>query len=724
MKHYLLAAIALLAAVATAEARGIVPQPLSETVHTNAFVVVPSTTLVCNEASLQPLVGYVGEYINLRVAEKAPSQNYISIGIDTTLAEEEYRLIVTHEAVRIEGGGYGGAFNGVQTLFQLLPSAIYTKQMRLPAVVRGCDVQDKPKFRYRGFMLDVARTFMEKENVLRYIDYIAYHKINKLHWHLTDNQGWRIEIKSHPDLARVGGYRGVNTPLRASLGKYDETYGGYYTQEDIREVVAYATVRNVEIIPEIDLPGHSEALMRIYPEMLCRYENKYVAVNGGYDARNVVCATREQNYVILEDIIKEVCALFPSRHFHVGGDEVKMSQWWQCPDCSAWLRKRGYTDGYKLEDMFISRIQAILAKYGKSPSVWNEAAFGGGLSKEALVCGWKSAKVCKQVMAKGYRTIFMPQEFFYLDMSQGRGEKGAIWAGPFDARKTYSFDFAAEGFSPEEVARVEGFEAPYWSEVFLSQGGDKSIDFIEQMTFPRLCALAEQGWGKYGGEWEEFHTRLYTRHYDRMTDMGINYRITPPTVDYKDGRLVVNAVDNGTIYYREEFSTEVHRYRGPIATPHPGKYVVWSEYRGIRSPEVAHESQYATIRPRVTLTSSIPAVPGEGYDRVAEYYSKMTTTRTCYEGDWFLFEFEEPVDCRAMVLYTGNMASPTRMFIKGYIELSEDGKSFYRAGELDYGFARLVAPRPIKAARLVCTYTSAGASNLRVGAPLIYPKWE
>ena len=327
MKHYLLAAIALLAAVATAEARGIVPQPLSETLHTNAFVVVPSTTLVCNEASLQPLVGYVGEYINLRVAEKAPSQNYISIGIDTTLAEEEYRLIVTHEAVRIEGGGYGGAFNGVQTLFQLLPSAIYTKQMRLPAVVRGCNVQDKPKFRYRGFMLDVARTFMEKENVLRYIDYIAYHKINKLHWHLTDNQGWRIEIKSHPDLARVGGYRGVNTPLRASLGKYDETYGGYYTQEDIREVVAYATVRNVEIIPEIDLPGHSEALMRIYPEMLCRYENKYVAVNGGYDARNVVCATREQNYVILEDIIKEVCALFPSRHFHVGGDEVKMSQW-------------------------------------------------------------------------------------------------------------------------------------------------------------------------------------------------------------------------------------------------------------------------------------------------------------------------------------------------------------------------------------------------------------
>ena len=194
----------------------IIPQPLSLVQHDKSFTITPATALVCDAAELAPIVVYTKEYLALQSAESAPESNYIALTLDKSLAEEEYRLSVSKESVTIVGGGYGGAFNGVQTLFQLLPSAVYTKQMTLPAVVQGCDVADKPKFEYRGFMLDVARTFMEKENVLRYIDYIAYHKINKLHWHLTDNQGWRIEIKSHPNLAKVVGFRGGDSPLRAS----------------------------------------------------------------------------------------------------------------------------------------------------------------------------------------------------------------------------------------------------------------------------------------------------------------------------------------------------------------------------------------------------------------------------------------------------------------------------------------------------------------------------
>jgi hexosaminidase len=592
-------------------------------------------------------------------------------------------------------------------------------------VVQGCDIKDKPKFEYRGFMLDVARTFMEKENVLRYVDYIAYHKINKLHWHLTDNQGWRIEIKSHPRLAQVGGFRGGDLPLRASLGKWGEKYGGYYTQEELKEVVAYAAVRNVEVIPEIDLPGHSEALARIYPEVLCRYTNDELDVNGNYDNRNVVCATKESNYKLLEEILAEVCALFPSEHFHIGGDEVNMSQWKKCPDCSAWLKKRGYTDGYKLEDMFIGRIQAILAKYGKNPSVWNEAAFGGGLSKEALVHGWKSAKVCKQVMMKGYRTIFMPQEFFYFDMRQGDHETGPIWGGAFDLRKTYSFDFAKEGFTPEEVDLVEGFEAPYWSESFLSQGGDKSLDFIEYQTFPRLCALAEQGWGKNGGgEWEEFHNRLYKRHYDRMVDMGLNFRITPPEVKYEDGLLSVEKIDNSTIYYRDDATGKVRQYKRAISTDKPAKYVFWVEYRGAKSPEFAHKSHYKTIQPKVTLTSSIPENPKRGYNRVAKYDKQIHTLRTCHAGDWLLFEFEEPVECRKVKFYAGYFASPSRLFPSGYLEISEDGTTFERVAELNnVGHVELINPRPFKAARIVATSTYVGGSYIRIGSPDIYPKY-
>ena len=703
----------------------IIPQPHSLNEHKNAFELNANTVLVCGEESLASIVSYVREYLAVSGVENvAPAANYVSLSLDCSFAEEEYRLLVSNDAVQIVGGGYGGVFNGVQTLFQLLPSEVYTKQMQLPVKVLGCDVADKPKFAYRGFMIDVARTFMTQKNVLRYIDYLAYHKINKLHWHLVDNQGWRVEIKSHPDLAKIAGFRGGDSPLCATLGKWDEKYGGYYTQDDIREVVAYAAVRNIEIIPEIDLPGHSQALLRIYPTMLCDYANDELHLNGNYDNRNVVCATKESNYRILEDILAEVCALFPSEHFHIGGDEVNMSQWKKCPNCSAWLKKRGYTDGHKLEDMFIERIQTILAKYGKKPSVWNEAAFGGGLSKEALVHGWKSPSVCKKVMSKGYPTIFMPQQFFYFDMRQSEREPGAVWGGCFDVRKVYSFDFAKEGFTDEEVAQVKGFEAAAWSEAFLSQGGDESIDFIEYQTFPRICALAEHCWGKNGGgEWTEFHNRLYTCHYDRMADMGINFRITPPDVKYENGQLSVDKIDNGTLYYREDGSSRVCKYSGAIKTSTPGKFVFWSEYRNHLSPEVAHSSRYVTIKPAFKLASSMPENPKYGFDRVMNYKSEARTARTCVKGDWFLYEFAEPLECRAVEFYSGYFAMPSRCFPLGYIEISEDGKNFERVADLKDGKILLENPRPIKAARLVSEAPLIGTGSLRFIAPKIYPKW-
>ena len=730
MKRLLLA-MTIIFAVACSAPKGnvaaevaIIPQPLSLVQHNNNFAITPSTTLVCEAMELAPLVAYTKEYLAIRTDKSLPKSNYISITLDNSLVEEEYKLSVSTESVKIVAGGYGGAFNGMQTLFQLLPSEVYTKQMQLPATVQGCEVQDRPKFAYRGFMLDVARTFIERDNVLRYIDYIAYHKINKLHWHLADNQGWRIEIKSHPDLAKIGGFRGGDSPLRSALGKWNEKYGGYYTQEEIKEIVAYAAQRNIEVIPEIDLPGHSEALLRVYPEMLCNYTNDELSVNGGYDARNVVCATKESNYRILEEILSEVCALFPSKHIHIGGDEVNMSQWQRCPDCSAWLKRNGYTDGHKLESMFISRIQKILAKYGKSSSVWNEAAKGGSLSKEALVYSWQRVEDCKEVLSRGYNTILMPQLFFYYDMRQSIHENAPIWREAVDVRKTYSFDFAELGFAPETIALVKGFEGAYWSEYLLSQGGDKSLDFLDYQCFPRLCALAEQGWGKNGGEWEEFHTRLYSRHYDRMADMGLRFRITPPVVKYEDGLLSLERIDNSTLYYRDDATGKVRRYKKAIRTDKPAKYLFWAEYRGAKSPGVAHSSHYETIQPKVKLTSSMPENPKYGYGRVSEYYMKMRTTRTCHKGDWLLYEFEEPVECRAIEFCVRNYHMPiTRLIHSGHIEISEDGKNFERVADLEFGAVRLINPHPFKAARIVCNETAIGGSDIRISAPLIYPKY-
>ena len=208
-----------------------------------------------------------------------------------------------------------------------------------------------------------------------------------------------------------------------------------------------------------------------------------------------------------------------------------------------------------------------------------------------------------------------------------------------------------------------------------------------------------------------------------MSDMGLNYRVTPPTVKYENGKLSISKIDNGTIYYRSDDSDKVYKYTAPITTSIPGKYAFWCEYRNAKSPEVAHSSRYKTIKPKVTLTSSMPDDPKHGYARIAEYYNRIQTSRTCRKGDWILYEFEEPLVCRQVEFFTGRYNTPSGLVQKGYLEVSEDGKNFKRVADLKFGIAKLVNPRPIKAARIVVEKETVGTSRIWIGAPIIYPKW-
>ena len=303
-------------------------------------------------------------------------------------------------------------------------------------------------------MLDVARTWIGVDGVKRYIDLLSYHGINKLHLHLSDDEGWRIEIRSHPELTEIGGFRGGDSPVRPVYGKWDEKYGGFYTQDEMRGLIRYAAVRNIEIIPEIDLPGHSRNIASVHPEIRCNYPPDTLSTNG-YDYRSAWCVAREENYALLADILGELCALFPSEYIHVGGDEVDMTQWKRCPDCQALMRQRGMADPHQLEDLFMQRMAAILSANGKRPAVWNEAVATGDLAHDSRGYGWQSGKACLDATAKGYKTVVMPGEYFYFDMRQSPNEPGHQWAAIFDARKVYSFDFAEAGFSAAQMRRVE-----------------------------------------------------------------------------------------------------------------------------------------------------------------------------------------------------------------------------------------------------------------------------
>ena len=703
---------------APVEAANIIPAP-EKLEKRNGVYTILTTTKITHCAELHTSARYLAEYLPLQVREEnEPTQGDIVLSVDEKLACEEYILDISEQGIVMRAGSAAGAHNAIETLLQLLPAKVYTHQLSLPVMVGACRVEDKPRFEYRGFMLDVCRTWMGVEEVKRFIANLAHHKINKLHLHLSDDEGWRVEIRSHPELAEVGGFRGVGSPVAARYGRWDEHYGGYYTHEDIREIVAYAAQRNIEIIPEIDLPGHSHNLARVRPDILCNYTPAMKA-SLGYDTRSVVCVAKESNYALLEDVVRELAELFPSPYIHIGGDEVSSSQWMRCPDCQALMARERMQSGEQLQAYFMNRMSAIVEKYGKSPCVWNEAAASGELTRKAMVYGWESVKACQAALDKGYSTVVMPGAYFYFDMRQTAREEGHDWAAIFDAKKPLSFGF--EEFTAEQMRGVRGVQASFFSEAYISRLG-YDYDFIYYQTYPRICALSEVAWCGKGAAWEEFYARLVSGHYSRMLAMGIDFRLFPAKVEYKDGVLKATTDDKSHIYYTIVGEQGEKPYTSPIDTDKPQLYAFHTRMGGAHSPQAAVKSRWRMLQPKVVITSSIeqserfPFSNAEGYGRIAR------TSRVGKVGDWILYTFDEAVKCRRMEVRTGNLQLPRFIFNAGYMEVSYDGERFERVCELKNGGGAIDNPRkPIKAVRIVCQEQGNGADFVTVQAPMVYP---
>ncbi len=622
------------------QARGrtdLVPQPVNVVATEGAFTVTAATRLVVDgSAQCRTLAAYLKQYTDTwfgTSTEVITSYNgqsygsYIKLSIDTLLYRpdrkharmpaEGYVLHVSGNGVEVTGVDYGGLFNGIQTLLQLMPATIYAKrpggnEMRL----EGVDISDWPQFAYRGQMLDVARTFVEVPQVKRFIDNMAYHKLNRLHWHLADDEGWRIEIKSYPWLAQTGGYRGYDQPVKPSYGLWWERYGGYYTQDQIREVVAYAAERNIEIIPEIDLPGHSRAAAAVYPEILC--DGKPDNSAGDYDKRNVWCASREENYVMIRCVLEEICALFPSEYIHIGGDEVEKDQWLDCLECR---RKAHGKDVIPVLDYFLGRVTAILADMGRLPVMWDEATESGKASKTALISGWRSVKTTLDATAKGYRTIFMPGSYFYFDMKQSPWEPGHTWAGINDTHRICSLDFGALGFSPQQMECIVGVEGTFFSELLLSNGGEAYLDY---QCYPRICALSEVAWTQPALRSSDgFHDRLYGKHVDRLSGMGIAFRVPPPEATYRSGEIAANTSYRYTgLYYTVDGRRlgKEEAYCCPISDSQLEKYRFFMEINGQRSVRVPAMLLWRNgAAPGETVRMTIPCPDREGlwYLRIA-----------------------------------------------------------------------------------------------------------
>ena len=705
---------------AFAHAQNIIPTPQKFEKRNGAFAIL-TTTKITHYPELRSSAEYLAEYIPLEIRDNnATDKGNIVLRVNKNLTAEEYVLDVAPENIVIEGSTPAGVHNAIESLLQMLPDAVYAQKLTLPTMVAACRVEDKPRFAYRGFMLDVSRTWVDVEELKGFIANMAHHKLNKLHLHLTDDEGWRIEIKSHPELAQKGGFRGPGSPVAARYGNLQENYGGYYTQEQLREVVAYAAVRNIEIIPEIDLPGHSTTLAHVCPEILCNYTTNSTS-SEGYDTRNVLCAAKEENFKLLEDIFTEVADIFPSKYIHIGGDEVSTAQWSRCPDCKALMAQMGIEVGH-LQDYFMARVANMLKGLGKSVGVWDEASDSGKLTREAMVYGWQSVAAGRKAASMGYPTVVMPGAYFYFDMQQSQREPGHNWAAIFDASKVHSFDLEKQGFTPQEMEHVEGVQASFFSELYLPNR-NAEYNYLDYQTYPRICSLCEVAWCGGGGEWSKFYSRLTSSHYSRMVAMGIDFRLFPPSVSYAEGVLSAKADDRATIYYKVVGRDETHQYVSPIKTDKPQLYSFFSRMGGAVSPETAVKAHWRVLQPTVKITSSIeqsekfPYTNAEGYGRVAR------TSKAAHEGDWLMYTFEKPVTCRRLEIATGNLTLPRFVFNAGYMEVSYDGESFRRVCELNNGAAAIDNPsKPIKAVRITCTERGNSDSFVTVQPPKVYPK--
>ncbi|WP_308501743.1 beta-N-acetylhexosaminidase [uncultured Alistipes sp.] len=698
-----------------------------------SFVFGPRTA-VAADPGLGAQARYLAEYLGCGIRNDVTADGVVVLTLDSTrevpadgVEAEAYRLEITPGHIRIDGATPGGVFNGIQALLRLLPAEVYAREgVAAGSRVACCRIEDRPRFAYRGMMLDVARTWIDPDGVRRYIDLLAFHSINKLHLHLSDDEGWRIEIRSHPELTDVGAYRGGDSPVAAVYGKWSEKYGGYFKQEEMRELIRYAADRNIEIIPEIDLPGHSRDIASVHPEIRCNYPPDTVATVG-YDYRSAWCVAREENYRLLEDILGEICELFPSEYVHVGGDEVDMTQWKSCPDCQALMRQRGMTDPHQLEDLFMERMAEILARHGKRPAVWNEAVRTGDFTRDSRVYGWENVKACLDATAKGYPTVVMPGAWFYFDMRQSPLEDGHDWAAVFDAGKVYGFDLTEAGFSAEQQRNVVGLAGAFWSEIYVSHNPEKP-DYLDYMCFPRICALSRLAWSGNAEGWEAYYRELRELHYDRMAAMGIRFRLFPPKLVSRrlaNGRseLRVTAEDpREEIFFRVDGSDEEYRYEGPLTTDQPWAYCFYTRYRSGRSPRVADESRRKTLRPDFVLESSMGESRQFPYRNVTTYRGMSRTARACRQQDWIRYTFSEPVVCREMFLQTGYRQLPKTILTTGYAEISGDGIHFERVGELEMGGITIRPDGPVKAVRIVSTCDGNGTPYVTIQSPVVYPR--
>lgn len=643
----------------------VVPKPEQVTVHEGSFLLGPTTQILFESSSRKtpfPIEYFISRLTRasgypLRAAKRLNRLNggIISFGFaqDARLGPEGYRLDIGRDSIRVEAESDAGLFYAVQTLLQMLPIAAFDStitssvQWRIPCST----IIDRPRFAWRGMMLDVSRHFFPKEFIKTCIDMLAMHKMNTFHWHLTDDQGWRIEIKKYPRLTRIGSWR-VDREDRNWSDREPQhegeraTYGGFYSQNDVREIVNYALQRNVTIVPEIEMPAHTQAALAACPEFSCTGGPFNVLPGGVWPITEIYCAGNDSTFAFLQDVLSEVLDLFPGKYVHIGGDEADKAEWKKCPKCQARIKQEGLKDEGELQSYFVKRIEKFLVSKSRRLIGWDEI-LEGGLAPEATVMSWRGVDGGIASAKLGHDVVMVPGSYCYLSTVQGNPEyEPPSGGGYLPLTKVYAFEPVPDTLSAEEAKHVLGGEAALWTENVTTP------DHAEYMLLPRLAALAEVFWSPTASRnWNDFITRM-EHMIKRYGATNYNYARSQnvvsilPSVDTQNKRILVTLITETAatdIRYTldgSEPSAGSLRYTGPFAVESTLTVKAASLLDGKAAGPVAHNRIYihkGLFKP-VTLKYPHGKYSGGGDFALT---NGIRGTKLYDDGNWQGFEHDD-----------------------------------------------------------------------------------
>ena len=503
----------------------VIPMPESIRVDEGTFTINKDTKIFLDVPSeeMKRVVGFLNERLKvaagfeLEIVDEVCWENVIMF-MNADFPSERYVINCRPDFLTVDYGDGAGAFYGVQTLLQLLPVEIYAqeRQKKVDWTIPCCSIEDMPRFKYRGMHLDVCLHFFDIEFLKKYIDVMAAHKVNIFHWHLTEDQGWRIEIKKYPLLTEKGQWRKETVVGSLKSGVYDGIpHGGYYTQEQVKELVQYAAERYVTIIPEIELPGHALAAIACYPELSCGLEDHYETATKWGVFKQVYCP-KESTFKFLEDVFDEVFELFPSELIHIGGDECPKASWKACPHCQALIKKLGLKDEFELQSYFVTRMEKYINSKGRQIIGWDEI-LQGGLAPNAKVMSWLGEEGGIKAAQQHHEVVMSPHQKYYLDYWQADPYTEPLaMNGPTTLRTMYEYEPVPEVLTPQEARYIIGVEGCVWTEYMATP------ERVEYMAWPRMCAIAETGWTLNERDWNGFTTRL-EKHFKRLDGMNVGY---------------------------------------------------------------------------------------------------------------------------------------------------------------------------------------------------------